>query len=79
MTTDMIYEERGSDRSYQVSAVAMVAVWPGSAKGVACETKGSCGSSFSGYKLQAEVEIQVKEGGASLNETFREANLVLKG
>ena len=37
-------------------------------------SEGSCGSSFLG-KFLAEVEIQVKEGGTSLNKTFREYNL----
>ena len=41
-------------------------------------SEGSCGSSFSGYLL-AEVEIQVQEGGTSLNKTFRGYNLVFKG
>ena len=41
-------------------------------------SEGSYGSSFSG-KLPAEVEIQVKEGGTSLNKTFMEYNLVFKG
>ena len=40
-------------------------------------SEGSCGCS-SAYLL-AEVEIKVKEGGTSLNKTFREYNLVFKG
>ena len=41
-------------------------------------SEGSCESSFLG-SLLAEVEMQVKEGGTSLNKTFREYSLVLKG
>ena len=48
MTTDAIYEERGSDWSHQVSAVGTTQ-WlqrdqtlPLSAKGVACEIKAPC-------------------------------------
>ena len=41
-------------------------------------SEGSCGSSFSG-SLLAEVEIQVKEGGTSLHNTFRGINLPFKG
>ena len=33
-------------------------------------SEGSCGSSF----FLAEVELQVKEGGTSLNKTFRGCN-----
>ena len=36
----------------------------------------SCGSSFKG-QLPAEVEIQVKEGGTSLNKTSSKCNLPL--
>ena len=41
-------------------------------------SEGSCGSSFLGYLL-AEVEIQVNEGGTSLNKTHRKYNLLFKG
>ena len=40
-------------------------------------SEGSCVSSLSG-QLLAEVEIQVKEGGTSINKIFRKYNLVFK-
>ena len=40
-------------------------------------SEGNYRSSTSSYLL-AEVEIKVKEGGNSLNKTFREYNLVFK-
>ena len=64
MTTDVIYEEHGSDWSHQVSAVA-TARWlqrdqtlPLSVKGVACETRPQSQTAPS-----AARKMQAKEQG----------------
>ena len=71
MTTDAIYEERGSDWSHQVSAVDTTR-WlqhnqtlPLSAKGVACETSNIPGIQHS----SVQYLLRIQKFGAMTNQS----------